>query len=137
MVESKLHEFLTFADDPPSTTDDWQSARDDSLQTRSYVDTGPLVERVYAKYAGIGWIGKNTCVINQKLGSWLFLGVILTSIELAANSLSSDVPASDCSFIRLARARSLRNVHALHRGVSHASDHALRASWMRGCVSPI
>jgi len=57
---------------------------------RSYVDTGPIVERVYAKYAGVGWIGKNTCIINQKLGSWLFLGVILTSLELAA-----DLPAPD------------------------------------------
>jgi len=60
------------------------------VETRSYVDTGPLVERVYARYAGVGWIGKNTCVINQKLGSWLFLAVIVTSIEL-----SPDLPAPD------------------------------------------
>ena len=52
--------------------------------SRSYVDTGPLVERIYAKYAGIGWIAKNTCVINQQMGSWLFLGVILTGVELPA-----------------------------------------------------
>jgi epoxyqueuosine reductase len=60
------------------------------LTTRSYVDTGPIVERVFAKYAGVGWIGKNTCIINQQKGSWLFLGVILTSLELAP-----DVPAPD------------------------------------------
>ena len=52
-------------------------------QTRCYVDTGPVLERVFAKYAGIGWIGKNTCILNQRLGSWFFLGVILTSLELA------------------------------------------------------
>ena len=61
-----------------------------NLHLRSYVDTGPLIERVYAKYAGIGWIAKNTCIINQQLGSWLFLGVILTSLELTA-----DLPAPD------------------------------------------
>jgi epoxyqueuosine reductase len=63
--------------------------------TRSYVDTGPIVERVYAKYAGVGWIGKNTCIINQKKGSWLFLGVILTSLELAPDFFAANLPAPD------------------------------------------
>jgi epoxyqueuosine reductase len=62
----------------------------EQIETRSYVDTGPIVERVYAKYAGIGWLGKNTCLINQKIGSWLFLGVIVTSLELIP-----DLPAAD------------------------------------------
>jgi epoxyqueuosine reductase len=52
------------------------------FESRCYVDTGPLVERLYARYAGIGWVGKNTCILDQKLGSWLFLAVIITSIEL-------------------------------------------------------
>jgi epoxyqueuosine reductase len=74
--------------------DNWQLATG-NLNLRSYVDTGPLVERVYAKYAGIGWIGKNTCIINQRLGSWLFLGVILTSLDFANDNLTADLPAPD------------------------------------------
>ncbi len=67
-------------------------AKEDGAEFRSwcYVDTGPLVERVYAKYAGVGWIGKNTCIINQQIGSWLFLGVILTSLPLTPS-----LPAPD------------------------------------------
>lgn len=62
----------------------------EGVATRSYVDTGPIVERVFAKYAGVGWVGKNTCIINQQKGSWLFLGVILTSVELTADVQSPD-----------------------------------------------
>ena len=57
-----------------------------ACETRCYVDTGPLVERTAAARAGVGWIGKNTCVINQGLGSWLLLGVIVTSLSVAANA---------------------------------------------------
>ena len=60
---------------------------------RCYVDTGPLVERAYAARAGVGWIGKNTCVLNQQEGSWLLLGVMVTSLELDPEAWS--VPAAD------------------------------------------
>jgi epoxyqueuosine reductase len=60
------------------------------VETRVYVDTGPIVERAFARHSGIGWMGKNTCLINEARGSWFFLGVILTSLDLAP-----DLPAPD------------------------------------------
>ncbi len=69
--------------------------------TRCYVDTGPLVERSLAAQAGVGWIGKNTCIINQQRGSWLLLGVIVTSLPTEDDGLPSapaaalTLPAAD------------------------------------------
>jgi len=60
------------------------------VETRVFVDTGPIVERAFARFAGVGWMGKNTCIINQEKGSWFFLGVILTSLDLPP-----DLPAPD------------------------------------------
>lgn len=57
---------------------------------KTYVDTGPVMERVFAKHSGIGWIGKNTCVIDPKLGSWLFLGLILTTLEIKPDPVIPD-----------------------------------------------
>ena len=63
------------------------------FETRCYVDTGPILERDFAARAGVGWIGKNTCVIDQQRGSWMLLGVIVTSLELPSQLVLP--PAAD------------------------------------------
>jgi epoxyqueuosine reductase len=65
-----------------STTPLRDSAQNASPQTKIYVDTGPVLERDWAQLAGLGFIGKNTCVINPRMGSWLFLGVVITDAAL-------------------------------------------------------
>jgi epoxyqueuosine reductase len=67
----------------------------EDFDARAYVDTGPVVERVAAKYAGMGWLAKNTCLINQKLGSFLFLGTIVTTLELEPTVAAGQAPPAD------------------------------------------
>ena len=58
--------------------------------TRSYVDTGPIMEKAWAEQAGLGWIGKHSNLVSSDHGSWLLLGEILTTLEL-----EQDEPATD------------------------------------------
>ncbi len=57
-------------------------------ESRCYVDTGPIVERAIATRAGVGWIGKNTTVLNQKVGSWTLLASIVTSLPVEQSGLA-------------------------------------------------
>ena len=69
----------------------WMRATSDAaFEAKCYVDSGPVQERAYARHAGIGWIGKNACLINPELGSWLFLSEIIVSLDLEPDEAGTD-----------------------------------------------
>jgi epoxyqueuosine reductase len=60
----------------------WIDEQVPGSSSRSYVDTGPIQEKAWAQAAGVGWIGKNACLITLEYGSWVFLGEVLTTLQL-------------------------------------------------------
>jgi epoxyqueuosine reductase len=63
----------------------WLVAQAEGIQTRYYTDTGPLSDKFWAQQAGLGWIAKNGNVITRNYGSWVFLGEVLTNLDLVAD----------------------------------------------------
>jgi epoxyqueuosine reductase len=63
-----------------------QELHGEPFDSKICIDTAPLLERSYARRAGLGWIGKNTCLINQQQGSWFFLGELLLSIPFESDA---------------------------------------------------
>ncbi len=68
----------------------WLESQADQVKTKFYVDTGPISEKAWAERAGIGWIGKHSNLITRDYGSWVFLGEILTNLDL-----EPDVPHTE------------------------------------------
>ncbi len=79
VIKNRLHELA-----------DWLRTESPGAETRCAVDTAPIMEKELAVRAGIGWMGKNTCVIHPEVGSWILLGEMLTTLELPP-----DEPAID------------------------------------------
>jgi epoxyqueuosine reductase len=79
VLGERLKEFVQWLHDTaPGATSRW------------YVDTGPVMEKAWAQRAGIGWIGKHTTLISPEHGSWVFLGVVLTTASLIADAAAVD-----------------------------------------------
>jgi epoxyqueuosine reductase len=124
---------------------DWIRGQVPGAQTRCGVDTAPILERELAARAGVGWVGKNTCVINPRLGSWLLLGEVVTTIPLPADEPTPDHCGSCTRCLdacptnaltepyRIDASRCISYLTIEHRGDVPAEFHGPIGEWLYGC----
>ena len=113
--------------------------------TRACVDTAPVMEKELAVRAGVGWLGKNSCLINPRIGSWLLLGEILTTIDLPADDAASDHCGSCTRCIdacptgaitapyQLDARRCISYLTIEHRGPIEPALQSRMGNWLYGC----
>lgn len=124
---------------------DWIRGRFPEAQTRACVDTAPVMEKELAARAGIGWLGKNTCLFNPRIGSWLLLGEILTTLPLPPDEEATDhcgtctrcIDACPTAAItepyRLDARRCISYLTIEHRGEIAAELRPKIGDWLYGC----
>ena len=104
------------------------------FESRICVDTAPLLERSYARLAGLGWIGRNTCLINQGQGSWFFLGELLVSLEIAPDAAPPDRCGTCMRCVEACPTAAIvrREWGWMRRGASRISRSSFAARFPRG-----
>ena len=124
---------------------DWMRQEFPTCQTRACVDTAPVMEKELAARAGVGWLGKNACLINPKIGSWLLLGEILTTLPLPPDDEATDhcgtctrcIDACPTGAItepyRIDARKCISYLTIEHRGPIAPDLEAKMGDWLYGC----